>query len=62
MQEIKARGGRGLETARPGACLGSSVCADLADLSRRLRNFEPVTPEEIAAFKARAEAATGEPA
>lgn len=33
----------------------AAVCAELADLTRRLRDFEPVDPAEIAAFKARKE-------
>lgn len=34
-----------------------SVCAWLASISRRLRRFEPVSDEELAAFKERKETA-----
>jgi hypothetical protein len=43
-----------MTSPRDDAAAAAKVCADLADLSRRLRNFEPVDPSEIEAFKTRA--------
>jgi hypothetical protein len=40
-----------MTSPRDDAASTAKVCADLADLSRRLRNFEHVDPSEIEALK-----------